>query len=93
MDGIHYGNCIRHSRTDYPMHNLSAMKLTIKQTEALLTIYEQKALPSNTARFHKNTLNSLENKSLITLRKYGNGDFWELTDLALAPILYNFLTF
>lgn len=54
------------------------MKLTNKQTEALNIIKEEKSISKDDSRVHKNTMNSLYFKGLIELRRFANGEFWEM---------------
>jgi hypothetical protein len=56
------------------------MKLTQKQIDALANLSEDKTWPLNAAKSHKNVLNALYFKGLITTRRYANGEFWEMTD-------------
>jgi hypothetical protein len=62
------------------------MKLTDKQIDALLLLKEEKTIPFNSCRVHKNIMNALYFKNLVKSSRYANGEFWELTDKGLDEI-------
>lgn len=49
--------------------------MTDKQKEALEILREERSLPMDTCKVHKNTMNSLSLKGLVRLPRYANGNF------------------
>jgi hypothetical protein len=61
--------------------------MTDKQKEALEILKEEKALPIDSCKVNKNTINSLYFKGLVKSTRYANGVFLELTDKGRANTL------
>jgi hypothetical protein len=55
------------------------IKLTQKQIDTLVNLYEDKSWSVGTPKAHGNTLRSLYLKDLIKEVRYANGCFWEMT--------------
>ncbi|RPI84582.1 MAG: hypothetical protein EHM34_03385 [Nitrosopumilales archaeon] len=55
------------------------MKLTQKQIDTLVNLYEDKKWSLPTTNAHGNTLNTLFAEGLIDVRRYANGEFCEIT--------------
>ena len=64
------------------IHNFT-MKLTINQQDVLHWMYNEGGIDNSDCPFHKNTINSLHKKGLITYFTYANCTMWELTDKGL----------
>lgn len=69
---------------------LTEMKLTNSEKDALITIHQDGGVDDEECIIHKNTINSLHRKSLITYFVYANCTVWQLTDSGLdkLPKLY-----
>ena len=59
------------------------MALSLNQKYTLLFLNEQKSISKGDCRFHANTMNSLYSKGLISLSRFANGEFWQLTDVGI----------
>ena len=62
------------------------MKLTEIQKDALQRIYNDGGIDYENTLVHKNTINALHKKGLITFFNYENCTMWELTDKGLKEL-------
>lgn len=54
--------------------------LTYNEQDCLLILKDELSIPLYSTKVNLRTMNSLMYKGFVKLSKYGNGDFWELTD-------------
>jgi hypothetical protein len=54
--------------------------LTYQEQDFLLILNDELSIPLYSTKVNLRTMNSLMYKGLVKLSKYGNSDFWELTD-------------
>jgi len=62
------------------------MKLTTIQKDALQYIYNDGGIDNENTLIHRNTINALHRKGLITFFNYANCTMWELTDKGLDAL-------
>ena len=62
------------------------MKLTLIQKDSLQRIYNDGGIDNDDRLIHKNTINALFNKDLITFFNYANRTMWEITDKGLKEL-------
>lgn len=62
------------------------MKLSEKQKDALQTLKEEKSISKVGCKIHNNIMNALYFKGLVKLERYGNGEFWVITDSGIDTL-------